>query len=136
MPLGVTARSFGSRNSREVTRPRIACATGPNTAISAVVRFSAIVLVPAASLSAVACASMRAIRSVTSSARKLSKSAKWRCRTPLAKPASVVTARLVSALGPSRSRTRSAASNSCSRAFWIVTPVGTRHILPEWADAH
>jgi hypothetical protein len=36
---------------------------------------------------------------------------------PLATPASVVTARLVNALGPSRSSTRSAASNS----WWCMS---------------
>ena len=43
----------------------------------------------------------------------------------LGQPASVVTARLVSAFGPSRSRMRSAAANSCSRASRMATPVGT-----------
>jgi hypothetical protein len=40
-------------------------------------------------------------------------------------PASAVTARLVSPLGPSRSRTRSAAPNNCSRTSRRTTPVGT-----------
>ena len=45
--------------------------------------------------------------------------------TPLATPASEVTAGLVSPLTPSRSSTRSAASKSSSRALRRWTPVGT-----------
>src|SRR6266511_4242764 len=143
-PAGQAWRSRARSSSRKVMRGTIATATDPNRAASASVRLSATVPVPADSCRAAACGSIRSMRSSTNSARKASKSSKCRCRTPLAQPASVVTARLVSALGPSRSRTRSAASNSCSRTSRMATPVGTAHPsslagprpFDEWAYAH
>ena len=85
----------------------IAVGTGPNSVVSALVRLSVTVPVPADSRSVPACASSCAARSSTSSARKASKSVKCRCRTPLAQPASSVTARLVSRLArPAAARVR------------------------------
>ena len=60
---------------------------------------------------------------------------------PWRTPASAVTARLVSALGPSPRSIRSAASNNCSRGSRMATPVGTGPPSPctpvgEWACAH
>src|SRR5664280_386853 len=144
-PLGLVWRSRARRSSRKVMRATIATATDPNRSVSVPVMLSATVPVPAVSRRAAALVSSRAIRSSTSSARKASKSAKCRCRTPLAQPASVVTARLVSAFGPSRSRMRSAAANSCSRTSRRATPVGTvpaplarldHCSIGRWAHAH
>src|SRR6266511_2567124 len=123
-PAGQAWRSRARSSSRKVTRPTIATATDPNRVLSASVRLSATVPVPADSRRAAALGSIRAMLSSTNSARKASKSSKCRCRTPLAQPASAVTARLVSALGPSRSRIRSAASNSWLRASRRVRPGG------------
>lgn len=126
-PRGVVARSRARRSSRKVIRATIATATEENRSVSTPVRLPATVPLPADSCRAAAWAPIRAMRSSTSSARKASKSAKCRCRTPLATPASAVTARLVSACGPSLSRMRSAAANICSRASRSATPVGTGH---------
>src|ERR1700722_1104714 len=132
IPIGVTSRNFARSSSREITRPTITTATDPKTSASATERLSTPRPVPADLERAVACSSILAIRSATSCARKLSRSVKCRWSTPLAKPASFVTARLVSALGPLRNKTRSAASKSWLRASWIATPVGTGHLLLLW----
>ena len=121
-------RSRDRRSSRKMSRLTISSATDPNRSVSAAVRFPATVPVPAASPKAADWRPSRLMRSSTSAARKASKSAKCRCRTPLATLASVVTARLVRAFGPARSRTRSAASNSWARASRMATPVGTVHL--------
>ncbi len=85
-PVEPARRNRARRPSREMKRPRITWARGPKKSSSARVRLPATVPGPVASRRATAWRSTRAVRSRTRSARKASKSLKWRCRTPLAQP--------------------------------------------------
>ena len=151
-PVGVVARSRARRSSRKVMRATMATATEPNRSVRAAVGCRRRCRRRPRRAGAGRWASSRAMRSRTSSARKSSKSAKCRCSTPLAQPASVVTARLVSASGrrgagcARRRRTavragrggllRSAPRDSpyCSVAGCAVDEWACAHL--KWARAH